>query len=54
MGEGAARDVARETLDREHELLGDLGQEALIKAGVLDEKAENREPLGVPRPIGLS
>jgi uncharacterized membrane protein YkvA (DUF1232 family) len=36
-GEGGVREVALETIDRERELLGDLGQEALQKAGVLEE-----------------
>lgn len=53
-GEVAARDVARETLSREHELLGHLGQEALTRAGVLDERARRRGSLGEPRPLGLS
>jgi uncharacterized membrane protein YkvA (DUF1232 family) len=39
-GELAARDVARETLDRERELLGHLGQEALQRAGVLEEGSQ--------------
>lgn len=37
-GEAAAREVTRETIDRERELLGHLGQEALQKAGVLEER----------------
>lgn len=53
-GDQAARDVAREMLEREHELLGHLGQEALSIAGVLDEPARKREDLGAPRPLGLS
>ena len=35
-GELAAREVAEETLGREQELLGHLGEEALERAGVLD------------------
>jgi uncharacterized membrane protein YkvA (DUF1232 family) len=52
-GDQTARDVALETLDRENELLGHLGQEALQKAGVLDEgrKRSSSEP---PRPYGLA
>lgn len=53
-GDVAARDVARETLDREQELLGHLGQEALMRAGVLDDRSRKRGSLGEPRPIGLS
>ncbi len=37
-GELAARDVAREMMDREHELLGHLGEEALQRAGVLKRR----------------
>ncbi|UCF20817.1 MAG: DUF1232 domain-containing protein [Gemmatimonadota bacterium] len=54
-GETAARVVTRETLDREAELLGHLGQEALQEAGLLDEHgrllAEGGE---APRPLGLA
>ncbi len=38
-GDAAARQIARETLDRETELLGHLGEEALQRAGVLDERS---------------
>lgn len=54
-GELAARDVTRETLDREHELLGHLGQEALQSAGVLDERGRRVVDVGEGvRPLGLS
>jgi uncharacterized membrane protein YkvA (DUF1232 family) len=36
-GELAAREVTRETLERERELLGHHGEEALLSAGVLEE-----------------
>ncbi len=39
-GEQAARPVIQDLLDRERELLGHLGQEALLIAGVLDDKGE--------------
>ncbi len=39
-GEQAARLVAQELLDRERELLGHLGQEALLAAGVLDDGSD--------------
>jgi uncharacterized membrane protein YkvA (DUF1232 family) len=45
-GDLAARAVARETLDRERELLGDLGQEALRRAGVLEEPSGRAEEGG--------
>ncbi|UCC73217.1 MAG: hypothetical protein JSV86_01225 [Gemmatimonadota bacterium] len=52
-GEETAHDVALETLDRERELLGDLGEEALQRAGVLDEA--RRRLLGDQlRPYGLA
>lgn len=51
-GEEKARDVALETLDREHELLGHLGQEALQRAGVLEE-GRKRQSGDAPRPYGL-
>ncbi len=38
-GEITARRVAREMLERETELLGHFGQEALQRAGVLEERA---------------
>ncbi len=54
-GDLAAREVTREMLDRERELLGHLGQEALLAAGVLEERRrgpdESAESL---RPLGLS
>lgn len=53
VGDERARDVALETLDREHELLGHLGQEALQRAGVLDE-GRKRSPGDAPRPYGLA
>ena len=53
-GELPARDVALELLDRERELLGDLGQEALQRAGVLQERGRRRVLGAKPRPIGLS
>ncbi|UCC47509.1 MAG: DUF1232 domain-containing protein [Gemmatimonadota bacterium] len=54
-GELAARDVARETLDRENELLGHLGQEALQKAGVLEEGGRQVGDVGeVTPPVGLA
>ncbi len=54
-GELAARDVTRETLDREHELLGHLGQEALQSAGVLEEGGGPiADSGGALRPLGLS
>lgn len=54
-GELAARQVARETLDREHELLGHIGQEALQSAGVLDEPGKRvLDPGEGGRPYGLS
>lgn len=37
-GELAAREVTRETLERERELLGHYGEEALLRAGVLEER----------------
>lgn len=52
-GELAAREVAREMLDREQELLGHLGQEALQSAGVLEERKRRLGGGGV-RPLGLS
>ncbi len=42
-GEGGVREVALETIDRERELLGDLGQEALQKAGVLEESVRQAQ-----------
>jgi uncharacterized membrane protein YkvA (DUF1232 family) len=53
VGEETARDVALETLDREHELLGHLGQEALQRAGVLDE-GRKRSLGDAPKPYGLA
>ncbi len=53
-GDLAAREVAHETLDRERELLGHLGQEALMTAGVIDERARQRRDPGEPRPFGFS
>jgi len=54
-GELAARDVARDTLDREYELLGHLGQEALQKAGVLEERGRRLADAGdVTAPVGLA
>jgi uncharacterized membrane protein YkvA (DUF1232 family) len=51
-GQTPAREVARETLDREQELLGDLGQEALRRAGVLDEAPQRTADAG-PAPVGV-
>jgi hypothetical protein len=49
-GEGGVREITLEMIDRERELLGDLGQEALQKAGLLEERgrraAEDTAPLG--------
>lgn len=48
-GDQAAREVIRDLLDREHELLGVLGEEALLAAGVLDrrrDRAEDEEAAG--------
>ncbi len=42
-GELEAREVARETLERERELLGHLGQEALQRAGLLEEMSQRSE-----------
>ncbi len=54
-GEGAARDVALETLYREYELLGDRGQEALQRAGVLEERGRRLVDGGEgPKPYGLA
>ncbi len=51
-GETAARDVAREMLDRERELLGHLGHDALLTAGVLEERWDSSED--PESPTGLS
>jgi uncharacterized membrane protein YkvA (DUF1232 family) len=54
-GDETAHDVALETLDRERELLGHLGQEALQKAGVLDERGRRLVDWGEgPKPYGLA
>lgn len=45
-GESAVREVTRETIDRERELLGHLGQEALQKAGVLEDNASRAAESG--------
>ena len=47
-GEQAARLVSQDLLDRERELLGHLGEEALLAAGVLDDRAEPIEDSGGP------
>ncbi len=52
-GEEPVREVALETLDREHELLGHLGQEALQRAGVLEERSW-RSSGPTPQPYGLA
>lgn len=44
-GERAARDVARSVLEREQELLGDQGEEALRVAGLLGANAGSRHEL---------
>lgn len=54
-GELAAREVAQETLGREQELLGHWGEEALERAGVLEEPEESVAEPGEPgRAYGLS
>lgn len=54
-GEVAARDVARDLLDRERELLGDLGEEALTVAGILERRSDGSDVVEEdPPPIGLS
>lgn len=54
-GDLEARQVIRETLDREQELLGHLGEEALQAAGVLDERGRRRADVAdSDRPYGLS
>lgn len=52
-GDQAARDVTRETLDRENELLGHLGQEALQRAGVLEESTLRLTEAGEERAQAL-
>ena len=47
-GEQAARLVSQDLLDRERELLGHLGEEALLAAGVLDDRDEPIEDSGGP------
>lgn len=47
-GEGGGREVTIEMIDRERELLGDLGEEALQKAGVLEEPGRRLEELQSP------
>jgi uncharacterized membrane protein YkvA (DUF1232 family) len=54
-GEERAREVAREILDRENELLGHLGEEALQRAGVLDERRRRTTDAGdAPKTVGLA
>ena len=53
-GEEPARQVTQEILDREVELLGDLGEEALLVAGLLDKRMRRGDEVGeLPTPIGL-
>lgn len=55
LGEEPARQVAQEILDREVELLGHLGEEALLVAGLLDRRVKRGEEAGeLQTPIGLS
>lgn len=49
-GEGGVREITLEMIDRERELLGDLGQEALQNAGVLEERG--RRAIEDPAPLG--
>lgn len=42
-GDREAREVIRDMLDRERELLGDLGEEALTVAGVLERRRDPPE-----------
>ncbi len=52
-GDLAAQEVSREFLDRERELLGHLGQEALQRAGVLEERAGGPPDSDEPPDSGL-
>jgi uncharacterized membrane protein YkvA (DUF1232 family) len=54
IGERAASEVAVDILDRERELLGDLGEQALLVAGVLERRADAWETGTESHPIGLT